>query len=39
MDPDTLVQPMFDIIPTVISIMMVGMIFGMLGGMFRFGRK
>lgn len=39
MDPETLIQPIFDLMPMIISIMMIGMVFGMMGGMFRPGRR
>ena len=35
MDPETLIRPIFDLMPMIISIMMIGMVFGMLGSMFN----
>ena len=39
MDPGTLIQPIFDLMPMIISIMMIGMVFGMLGNMFNGKRR
>jgi hypothetical protein len=39
MDAETLIQPIFDLMPMIISIMMIGMVFGMLGGMFNGKRR
>jgi predicted branched-subunit amino acid permease len=39
MDPETLIQPIFDLMPMIISIMMIGMVFGMLGSMFNGKRR
>jgi predicted branched-subunit amino acid permease len=39
MDAETLIQPIFDLMPMIISIMMIGMVFGMLGSMFNGKRR